>query len=366
MKKVFFILKIPPPIHGSTLMNQKVMKSNLLQTYFNCYYFPVSISNDVSDIGKISWEKILKVLKSYISLIFSLRKNNPDLVYFSLSPSGTAFMKDFLFFLIISCFKTKIVFHLHGKGISDQGKKSQLFHRLYRYLFQKNHAICLSSELTEDIKMYVENPYIIPNGIEKLNFNELKRQPKNYKDYQIVYLSNFIKSKGILDLIQALGIVKRRGNHFSLSLIGKAGDVSLNELKEYLRTCQLETMVNHIGPLYNNAKFEELLKSDLLVFPTYYKKEAFPLVIIEAMQCGLPIISTYHAGIPSLVDEGITGFLIKERNNIELADKIEYLIKNPHESKRMGLAGKQKFDLHFTIGIFEHNLVKVFKDILNN
>jgi hypothetical protein len=97
MKRVLFLLKVPPPVHGSTLMNQKVMQSHKIQQSFDCYYLPLSISSDVDDIGKFSFRKILKVFGSYFSLLSLLRKSKADLVYFALSPYGTAFIKDFFF-----------------------------------------------------------------------------------------------------------------------------------------------------------------------------------------------------------------------------------------------------------------------------
>jgi hypothetical protein len=97
MKKVFFLLKVPPPVHGSTLMNQKVMESQALRDNFECTYFPLSISKNVGDIGKFSWRKSSQVIGSYFRLFSAVRKSKPDLVYFALSPYGLAFIKDFFF-----------------------------------------------------------------------------------------------------------------------------------------------------------------------------------------------------------------------------------------------------------------------------
>src|SRR5688572_14702365 len=101
MKKILFLLKVPPPVHGSTLMNQKVMESTLLRQSFDCIYFPLSISKNVSDIGRFSFTKFFKTLGSCVSLFKSMRKHSPDLVYFALSPCGAAFIKDLFFYLII-------------------------------------------------------------------------------------------------------------------------------------------------------------------------------------------------------------------------------------------------------------------------
>jgi glycosyltransferase involved in cell wall biosynthesis len=233
---------------------------------------------------------------------------------------------------------------------------------MYRKLFKNNFAICLSPELTNDIAPYTTNTFIVPNGIKRLNGISGTEKRKR-SSYHIAYLSNLIRSKGVLELIEALGTVKRNGASFSLSIIGKAGDVSESEVHERLENLGLRAHVEHFGPLYDDAKYHELLSSDLLVFPTRYKNEASPLVIIEAMQCGLPVISTREGGIPSLIDEGRTGFLV-DGTTAELATKIQYLINHPEQNRSMGLAGKQKYNDHHTLEIFEQNLVNTLKTIL--
>lgn len=347
-------------MHGSTLMNQKVMQSELLREFFHCVYFPLSISKDMSDIGRFSTSKFKKIVNSYFRLRTLLKSERPDLVYFALSPYGNAFIKDMIYYLIISSFGIPVVFHLHGKGIKDQGKRNSFFHLLYKRIFRNSDAICLSRELTSDIEPYKKDPFVVPNGITPLNNLQATRTDNSFK---IIYLSNLIRSKGIMEFLYALGRVKERGAMFSVSIIGKSGDVSETEVSDLMSALELTESLHHFGPLYDEAKYQQLMNSDLLVFPTRYPNEALPLVVIEGMQCGLPVISTREGGIPSLIDDGHTGYLINGESS-ELADKIEFLIRNPRMGKLMGIAGKKKFDQFFTLSVFERNLAKVLQQIL--
>lgn len=359
-KKVFFLLKVPPPVHGSTLMNRKVMESEVLRNHFDCIYFPLSISKNMADIGKFSLSKMMHVVKSYFRLFSKLKTEKPDLVYFALSPYGNALLKDSVYYLIINFFSIPVVFHLHGRGIKDQGQRSKLFHKLYKWLFKDNDAICLSRELASDIDPYKKDPFVVPNGLPPINGLTADRTANAF---QITYLSNLIRSKGIMEFLYALGRIKERGIPFSMNIIGKSGDVSETEVHDLLSALELTESLDHFGPLYEEEKYRSLLASDLLVFPTRYPNEALPLVILEGMQCGLPVISTREGGIPSLIDDGRTGFLVNGDSG-ELAEKIEYLINNPRMSQAMGMAGKQKFDQHFTLDIFEQNLTSVLHKIL--
>jgi glycosyltransferase involved in cell wall biosynthesis len=186
---------------------------------------------------------------------------------------------------------------------------------------------------------------------------------KTNSSFKITYLSNLIRSKGIMEFLYALGRVKDRGVSFSVTIIGKSGDVSESEVNDLLSALDLTESLNHLGPLYDEDKYQQLVNSDLLVFPTRYPNEALPLVVLEGMQCGLPVISTREGGIPSLIDDGQTGYLTNG-DSAEIADKIEFLIKNPGVGKSMGVAGKQKFDQHFTLSAFEQNLTDVLQKII--
>ncbi len=110
-------------------------------------------------------------------------------------------------------------------------------------------------------------------------------------------------------------------------------------------------------------KISELQKADIFVFPTF--NEAFPLVLLEASQFSLPVISTFEGGIPDIVVDGKTGFLVKSQNPEMLAEKISILLNNSNLRIEMGRNAYERFINNFTIDIFEKNMLKTFNSILN-
>jgi glycosyltransferase involved in cell wall biosynthesis len=95
------------------------------------------------------------------------------------------------------------------------------------------------------------------------------------------------------------------------------------------------------GPRYGEEKYGELRKADLFVFPTY--NDAFPLVTLEAMQFALPVISTNEGGVPDIVNDGETGFLVERQNVEQLAEKIALLLQNKELRQMMGQKGYERF-----------------------
>lgn len=91
-------------------------------------------------------------------------------------------------------------------------------------------------------------------------------------------------------------------------------------------------------------------------------QEGIPVVLMEAMARGLPVISTYHSGIPELVQDGISGFLLRERDVGGLAEKLEHLITHPEMRDQMGAEGRKYVEENYNIDKLNNRLVEIYKE----
>ena len=82
------------------------------------------------------------------------------------------------------------------------------------------------------------------------------------------------------------------------------------------------------------------------------------------MMFGLPVISTDEGGIPDIVKDGETGFIVDKQNPKKLAEKIKHLIDNPEKASLMGEKGKEKFKREYTLSHFEQNMIEILAKIL--
>lgn len=367
-KNILFLFHLPPPVHGSSIVGSNIMNSIRINSSFDCSYINLLASKDVADSGKVGIKKIFNFIGTYFQVLKSLLRNSPDLCYLALSTTGTAFYKDFFLVAMMNFFNKKLVYHLHNKGVSRYNK-SKLANFCYKYVFQNVDVILLSKFLYPDIMQYVPESrvHICPNGISDENKVEgqipVEKIQRKEEVVKILFLSNLIQTKGIFVLLDALVHLKEKGLPFKCDIVGSESDVTSKVLFEKIVALGLEDEVCYLGEKYGVEKKQIFLDADIFTFPTYYQNETFGLVLIEAMSFSLPVISTFEGGIPDIVEDGVSGFLIAQKNVEMLAEKLGTLINDPDLRQKMGMAGRIKYEQEFTLQKFENKLTEILNQI---
>lgn len=161
-------------------------------------------------------------------------------------------------------------------------------------------------------------------------------------DKYILFVGQFHKRKNIPALIRAFELIKEKLNiPHKLYIVGRAGDghkevMRLYEKSKYKDKIKIFGYMfdEYLALMYNNA--------DIFIYPSFY--EGFGLPVIEAMRCGIPVISSNASSLPEVGGDGALYF--DPQNAHELADKIEILIKDDTRRKELianGLKQAEKF-----------------------
>jgi len=363
-KKILFILHLPPPVHGSAVVGQYLQNSVLINNSFKCKYINLSTSRNLDEIGIVSIITFIMFINVIFNVIREIFLFKPDMFYMAPTVKGKGFYKDFLIILILKLRGIKVLYHLHNKGVASRQNRF-IDNIFYKIAFNKSFCILLSPLLYSDIQKYIPKSRVSFCAYGIPDYNYLGKSKKVNEICQILFLSNMMKEKGVYTLLEASKILHNKGVIFITYFVGPWFDINEKDFNAFVLLNNLQNNVYYIGAKYGEEKFNCFENSDIFVFPTYYHNETFGLVNLEAMQCGLPVISTREGGIPDIVDDGKTGFLVNKNDPKDLADKIELLINNPFIRHQMGKEAKIKFQNNYTISKFENNMFNILKEIAN-
>ena len=170
----------------------------------------------------------------------------------------------------------------------------------------------------------------------------------------ILSVGRYIEKKGFRDLIEACG--RLRDLPFECRIVGEGPLES--ELRALIESLGLQGRVIIAGPSPEREVIGLLLRSSVFVLPCVIDSKGdsdnLPTVIMEAMAAGLPVVATPVAGVPEMVEDGLTGYLSPENRPLELAQKIRLLLEHENLREAMGRAGearcRERFDVKKTCG----------------
>ena len=323
--KILVIGPISKPITGVSLANQIVI--DYLPKYTNVEVESINTNFNVlkENIGKFSIKKVLYYFKQYKEL-YKIKK--ADKVYITIGQTFFGVLKYYPYFLFARLLKKEIIIHIHGNHLGTEyknltGIKKSIFKGILTMI---DKGIVLSDSLRNNLTPFIpkEKIYILENFVEDFLFENI--QGKSFDKLRIIYLSNLMKEKGILDLLESLLILKEKNIPFEVKIAGGIDMSMKNTLDKYFE--KLFNEVTYLGLVYKDEKKELLNWGNMFVFPTYYTMEGQPISIFEAMATGNIILTTKHAGIPDVFKENINGFYVDKKNPISIVDKLTKLSSN--------------------------------------
>lgn len=363
--RILFILHLPPPIHGAAMVGKWIHDSEKINERFDCRYINLTSAANLADIGKIGFQKVISFSRMMMRIRKSVLEFNPDLVYVTPNAAGGPFYKDFMVVNMLKRMGCRVLCHYHNKGVRSRQIHS-FDDQLYRSFFNGIKVLLIVPQLYHDMKKYlpIRDTYFCPNGVP-MQLDHEPEADKHNEIPEILYLSNLFVSKGIIDLLDALYLLRGDGFKFHCTVVGaEAAAMNRERLQDEIDSRHLHSMVEYVGPKYGSDKEFYLNRADIMAFPTYYSKECFPLVNLEAMERKIPVVSTREGGIPYMIKDGKTGMLCDSRNPIDLSHSLAKLIKNPELRIAMGEAGYEFFKSEFTIDKFIDRLISVFTRVL--
>lgn len=348
--KILLMGPISPPYTGQSVAFTSIVNA-IRKDKYDCTIINISDSNS-----------ILGAIKTTCKIIYLSVFNKYDRVYFTCSRSFLGSVRDILLIFFNKRKQTKIINHLHGANFKTFFEsQSKIYRKILTKIYKKiDVSIVLLEEMKDQFSSLKEmNVYIVQNGYDFRLDSMPKEKAYHTNSIQILYLSNIMHSKGIVELMNAFERILNKNDSIKLKIAGlpiKDHLSSEREIKDSFLSIynrikgKYKDNIEYLGVIAGDFKNKTLWESDIFILPTYYPTEAFPISIIEAMRAGNYIISTKHNYIPSIISDS-NGTLVTPKSTDDIYHAISDVIAD-----RAKLHKIQNYNIKYTIENFREDI----------
>ncbi|UKO99534.1 colanic acid biosynthesis glycosyltransferase WcaL [Nostoc sp. UHCC 0870] len=241
---------------------------------------------------------------------------------------------------------------------------------VYEQLFREGEFFLANCKFFGDraINLGCDSDRIVVHG-SGLDCRKFAFKPRYFPadgKVQIATTGRLVEKKGIEYAIRAVAKVAKEYPNIEYKIIGDG------ELKEHFEKLIAELNIGHIVKLLGWKQQKEIVEvlnnAHIFIAPSVTaadgNQDAPVNTLKEAMAMGLPVISTTHGGIPELVEDGVSGFLVPERDTDAIATKLSYLIQHPQLWETMGQAGRARVEEKYDMNKLNDELVAIYQQVL--
>jgi glycosyltransferase involved in cell wall biosynthesis len=223
-------------------------------------------------------------------------------------------------------------------------------------------AIVLGESLKHQFKGLIDDKRIavVSNGIDWLSANVSHNVPRSGSRFRILHLSTLSHLKGALVFLQAVPFVVHQRKDVEFVFAGPWSHAEDEQWADsFIRQQRLETYVLFSGQVDGAQKRTLFDSADIFVFPGV-QQEGQPLVVLEAMAAGLPVIFTNRGCLRDTVPDGEAGLEVPVGDPRQLADRILWLLDHPEDIKKMGARARKRYEALYTKERHIQRMIDVF------
>jgi len=258
------------------------------------------------------------------------------------------------------------VFHFHAAGLPEIYPLLPWWLRpLFNLAYRNADLAIFTTEATasQGAALGAKAVTVIPNGIPD-NAQGTREDIGDASDYipQILFMGTLCEGKGLLVLIEACALVQKAGLQFRLTCAGAFRPESFKkEVGELIGIRGLTEVISFPGMLIGDQKVKRFREADVFCYPSHY--DCSPIVLIEAMSFGLPIIATRWRGIPDVVGRSGGAFIVEPKRPDLVAERLKVLLRDSELRVAMGRKNRAWFYGHYTLEMFRGRMEKALLDV---
>ena len=357
--RVLVVGQTPPPFGGQAVMIAKLLEGNYEKV--RLYHVRMAFSPEMDSVGRFELRKLWVLLVTIFRIIAARIRWRPEVLYYPPSgPNIVPVLRDIVLLNSVRWMFRHTVFHFHAGGLSTfQERLPGILRPFYRSAY-RNASLAIRTSIlapADGLALGAKAEAVVANGIEDRAGGMIERVKRSNQPLNILFTALLIPSKGVDVLLDSFAYLVKDGLDVRLLLMGRWGDPS------YERHClakmdhlEITDRVEVLGVRTGEDKHSDFLRSDIFCFPTHFESESFPVVLMEAAQYGLPVVATNWRGLPVMVQEGVTGYLVPIKDPVAVAARLAELVRDDVKRLRMGAASRAQFEQAFTLERFQRNM----------
>jgi glycosyltransferase involved in cell wall biosynthesis len=358
--KVLIVGPLPPPHNGMSTMTVLALQAVANEPRIHGRHLDTSDHRTVSNVGRLEMTNAIAALGAWRRFVWQLVVFRPAMVYVPIAKNRLGFLRDSAFLLLARVTHTTIVIHFHAEGFRRfYTREASWMQFLIRSCLKGGglRVIVLSPELKSDFHQFVPDALVkvVPNGIPDTRpvAFEADAHPR-----PVLYLSTLESPKGVFDALRAAEIVLRQLPEQEFIFAGPwYSGAEQKRAEEFVRERGLEASVRFIGPVDGERKWELYSGANVFILPSH--SEGQPVVILEAMCFGVPVITTRVGALPATIAHGVSGYLIDVSDVESLAAYITRICSDPELRARMGMRARERYERDYTSSRFSRRLTDV-------
>ncbi len=263
----------------------------------------------------------------------------------------------------------RLIVSVWGSDIIDDDRRisrSALFAR--KLLLKNSAAITATSKyLARQTARFTNKKItVVPFGVDTALF-----KPAEFKKKENQITIGFFKSLnpkyGSEFLIRGFATISQEFPNARLIIAGSGSDEERTRLLAIAAECRVDKKIELVGFIKKQQELVRAMQNcDIIVMPSIYHSETFGVAALEASACGIPVVATNVGGVPEVIIDATTGYLVEPKNATALAEKIIHLIKNPGERESMGSAGRKFVQEHYSWSAASQMMDRIYHMIINN
>ncbi len=262
-----------------------------------------------------------------------------------------------------------LVVSFHGFDASRALLNKQYADALPALFNYASKIIVSSKHMIDNLKLqpWSSKVIVLPYNIDTEEFKPVMDRPGNNHKIQLLHSGRIVAKKGVPDLITVFHNLQKKHSNIHLTVLGAGPELSLCRKK--VSDLKISN-VSFLGAQNIIAVKKQLDEADIFILNSRVGEdgdmEGTPVSILEAMSMGKAVVSTYHAGIPDVIKDGINGLLVPEKNNEELEKAISKLIMNPDLRMQIGITARNSIMCNFSNDKLLPLLEKTLSSVIKN